>query len=237
MQKRVAVSPLPREPFPQGRGRIAIVLDDWGNSLRQIPALSEIRRPLTVAVLPGLPYSERVSQEARRHGHQVLLHMPMEPMNPDEPQEPDTLLTGMSRQQIRDRLDRSFASVPGAAGMNNHQGSRATADPVLMQGVLEELKRRGLVFVDSYTGRSVGPELSRRLGVRFARRDVFLDNDNSPAAIRRQLLELVRVASEQGSAIGIGHDRPATLEVLRQDLPALKKAGYTLVHVSELTER
>ena len=223
--------------FPKGKGKIAIVLDDWGYTLRQVPVLAEIHRPLTVSILPSLPHSAEVAAAARAYGHPVILHMPMEAVNPHEPREADTLLTGMSRRDILDRLNRSFATVPGASGMNNHQGSKATSDPALMQVVLEEVKRRGILFLDSYTGHSVCGEMAQRMGVRFARRDVFLDNSASPSAIQKQLVELARVAGKKGRAIAIGHDRPATLETLRDQIPALEAAGYTLVPLSEVTEK
>ena len=230
------IPPVSAPSFPKGKGKIAIVLDDWGYTMRQVPAVNSIEQPLTLSVLPGLPYSTQVAVAARAHGHQVMLHMPMEAMDPNEPRETDTLLTGMSRREVLDRLNRSLLTVPGAAGMNNHQGSKATADSVLMEVVLQEVKRRGLFFMDSFTGRSVGPVLARRMGVRFARRDVFLDNTAAPAAIRKQLAELARLASKNGKAIAIGHDRPATIQVLQEALPALEQAGYTLVPLSDLTE-
>ncbi len=230
------IPPVSAPAFPKGKGKIAIVLDDWGYTMRQVPAVNSIEQPLTVSVLPSLPYSTQVAAAARAHGHQVMLHMPMEAMDPNEPREADTLLTGMNRREILDRLNRSLLTVPGAAGVNNHQGSKATSDSVLMEIVLQEVKRRNLFFMDSVTGHSVGPVLARRMGVRFARRDVFLDNTAAPAAIRKQLAELARLASKNGKAIAIGHDRPATIQVLQEALPALEQAGYTLVPLSDLTE-
>jgi len=248
---RWAAAPLPRAPavqpvpppaapplFPRGSGKIAIVLDDWGYNLRQVPAILSIRRPLTVAVLPNLPHSAEVARMARAHGHEVILHMPMEANDPHAPREPGTLLTGMAAAQVVELLDRSLASVPGVRGVSNHQGSRATSDPELMGHVLREVKRRRLYFLDSFvTQRSVCGEVARRVRVPFARRAVFLDNEESAPQIRRQLEVLARSAAKNGAAIGIGHDKAMTLEVLRKAIPALEEAGYTLVPVSDLTEQ
>ena len=243
---RPAPVPVPRPPvappsaplvFPKGRGKIAIVLDDWGYTMKQVPILSGIRRPLTLAVLPELPHSADVARAGRANGHEVILHMPMEAMDQAEPKEGSTLLTGMPRQQVLDRLNRSLSSVPSARGISNHQGSKATADPALMEVVLQEAKRRGLYFLDSYvSNRSVCAEVAAEVRIPFARRAVFLDNEQSGPAIQKQLEELAQSASRHGQAIGIGHDRPVMLEILKQAVPALEKAGYTLVPVSELTE-
>lgn len=236
---RPAPAPSPVLPaFPRGSGKIAIVLDDWGYTLKRVPELNEIRAPLTVAVLPGLPHSAEVANNAAGHGHEVILHMPMEAVGSNEPREEGrTILQGMSRSEILKLLDRSLATVPHARGINNHQGSRVTADPASMKVILTEVKRRRLYFLDSLTGKSVCPEVARQVKVPFAQRAVFLDNESSVSHIREQLVELAKTASEKGEAIGIGHDRPATVECVRAAVPELEKAGYTLVPVSELTEQ
>lgn len=224
--------------FPKGRGKIAIVLDDWGYTLKQVPSLSGIRRPLTLAVLPGLPHSADVARAARANGHEVILHMPMEALDPAESREEgSTLLAGMPRQQVIEALNRSLSSVPSVRGISNHQGSKATADPALMEVVLRETKRKGLYFLDGYvSNRSVCEEVAAQVRIPFARRAVFLDNELSAPAIQKQLAQLAAIASQQGEAIGIGHDRPVMLAVLKKAIPALEKAGYTLVPVSDLTK-
>ena len=223
--------------FPRGKGRIAIVLDDWGYSLHQLPALKSIHRPITVAVLPSLAYSSRVAREARAEGLEVILHLPMEAVDPKAPREAGTILTGMPRDQVVQMVDQSLASVPFAAGVNNHQGSKATADRPLMELVLGRIKHRHLYFLDSrVTENSVCRDVARSLKVPYARRDVFLDNDKSPEIIRIRFLDLAKVAAKEGRAVGIGHDRPNTLQVLQEAAPALEKAGYTLVSASELAQ-
>lgn len=223
--------------FPMGVGRIAIVLDDWGYSHHHLAWLETLDRPLTIAVLPNLPYSEEVAKAAHRHGHEVILHMPMEAMSPLASQEPATLLTSMSQKEMLDRLERSLTSVPFARGISNHQGSKATADRGFMRLVLDEVKRRDLYFLDSLvTDRSVAEELAGNVQLPFARRTVFLDHENDPAQIRAQLVRLAEEAARQGHAIGIGHDRPQTVQLLQEAIPALEQAGYTMVPVSELVE-
>ena len=223
--------------FPKGHGKIAIVLDDWGYTMKQIPALAALGRPVTLAILPGLPHSADVARAARANGHEVILHMPMEALDGKAPREQSTLLSGMPRRQLIENLDRSLETVPSARGISNHQGSKATADPALMEVVMKETKRKGLYFLDSYvSNRSVCEQVAAQVRIPFARRTVFLDNELSAPAIQKQLEGLAQAASRHGQAIGIGHDRPVMLAVLQKAVPALEKAGYTLVPVSELTE-
>jgi polysaccharide deacetylase 2 family uncharacterized protein YibQ len=223
--------------FPQGKGRIAIVLDDWGYGAGQIPFLKKIKTPLTVAVLPNLPYSAAAAEEAHANGHAVILHFPMEPIGSAEPREAATLLTGMTDQEAVDFLEKSLASVPFARGVNNHQGSKATADLRLMTAVLKQIKRRGLFFLDSFvTDQSVCGQAAREARVRFVRRSVFLDNDPAASEILKSLSRLAEIAAREGQAIGIGHDRPSTLKVLEAACPALRRAGYRLVYASDLAE-
>ena len=223
--------------FPKGKGKIAIVLDDWGYSLQQVPALKSIRQPLTISILPALPHSSDVAKVANAQGDEVILHLPMEAQDPHAPREAGTILTSMPKREVIQRLNQSLATVPYVKGINNHQGSKATADRALMKVVLGEIKQRNLYFLDSLvTSQSVCGEVARGLKLKFATRSVFLDNAEDPAAIRGRLAHLASVASEKGYAIGIGHDRPTTLEVLQASLPALEKAGYELVPVSELVK-
>lgn len=229
--------PAPALSFPPGRGKIAIVLDDWGYTMKQVPALESIRRPLTIAVLPSLPHSADVARAAKGHGHEVILHMPMEALDPNAPKEAVTLLTTMPRQRVVEILDRSIRSVPSLKGISNHQGSKGTSNAALMEIVMRESKRRGLYFLDSYvTNQSVGADVARKVRIPFAQRTIFLDNEQTAPAIQQQLAHLAQIASQKGEAVGIGHDRPMMLEVLKKAVPALEKAGYTLVPASELTE-
>jgi hypothetical protein len=143
----------------------------------------------------------------------------------------------MPKEEILRQLQESFASVPFAKGLSNHQGSKGTADRKLMEIVLGELKTRNLFFLDSaVTGRSVGRQVAAELKLRYARRSVFLDNRSSPGYIRQSLSALAQQAAKGGQAIGIGHDRPSTLEVLQLSVPELEKAGYTFVYASELAD-
>jgi len=229
-----------RRPVPSPAPvRVAIVLDDFGYSEQNVSALEQLRYPVTCAVLPNLPYSALVAEAAQRSGHEVILHMPMEPHQPSGASkrklERGTIYTSMKPEQVRRQLDEAIASVPHLRGVSNHMGSRATEDPQLMRTVASRLKSRHLYFLDSFvTEQSVAMEQARQAGVPCARRDIFLDNKLDETYIIVQLDQLVTVAREGGVAIGIGHDRPSTLRVLRRQMPRYVRNGVTFVKVSEL---
>jgi len=220
------------------RGKIAIVLDDWGYNANHLSLLEEINSPITVAILPFLPYSKDVAEFAKQHNIGIIIHMPMEPKNQDRYNlESNTLKKNMSEKMVITLLDDAFANIGYAQGINNHMGSLATEDKRLMNVVFKQLKRKNMFFLDSYvTTKSVCREVARKNGVRFAKRSIFLDNSSNSAYIRGQLMELASKAETKGSAIGIGHDRKNTLLVLKDVIPQLEKEGYRFVLVSELTE-
>ncbi len=231
-----AVPPLPAVPPKEKLPKLAIVLDDWGYSARNLQGLMKINSPVTLSVLPELPYSTEVAQKAREKGFEVIIHMPMEPKAKMR-LEALTLLTTMSDDQIRSTFNKALASVPYAVGANNHEGSKATEDPRLMGIFLEELKKKDMFFLDSLvTNDSTGEYLARKIGVKFAKRSVFLDNESSEDYIKGQFEKAVSAAIRNGSAVAIGHDRPNTIAVLGQLMPTLGTRGVEAVPVSELAE-
>jgi polysaccharide deacetylase 2 family uncharacterized protein YibQ len=120
-------------------------------------------------------------------------------------------------------------------GINNHMGSKFTADRAAMTPIIEELKARGLLFLDSMTTpHSVGWELARADGVPYADRQVFLDNDQSASEVMARLAETERIAREHGYAIAIGHPHDGTLEALTKWIPEAKAEGFALVPISAI---
>lgn len=216
------------------KGKIAIVLDDWGYNLNNLFFLKQIRSRLTVSVLPSLSYSKRIAQEAHSLGFEVILHLPMEPEEKIR-LEQNTIMASMDDKTIKNILLYDLNNISYARGLNNHMGSKATKNSRVMSVVFDELKKRGLYFLDSYvTSESACFDLAREKNVGFAKRDIFLDNTEDPEYIKGQINKLKMKARVYGQAIGIGHDRRITLEVLRDVLPLLEKEGYKLVFVSDL---
>ncbi|HNW39434.1 MAG TPA: divergent polysaccharide deacetylase family protein [Candidatus Omnitrophota bacterium] len=218
------------------RGRIAIVIDDWGYSLNNLPAAGQIRQPLTCAILPGLKNSNTVMQKLNDLGFEIILHLPMEPKEKYN-LEKDTITAKMNAGQIRDIFDRDLGDINLAKGVSNHMGSRITEDQKACALVLAEVKRRKLYFFDSFvTNASLGQILAEKMKIPFAKRDVFLDNQNDFEYIKGQLLKLKNLARRQGTAVGIGHDRKNTLLVLKTMLPQMEKEGYKFVLLSQVLE-
>ncbi|MFA5176904.1 MAG: divergent polysaccharide deacetylase family protein [Candidatus Omnitrophota bacterium] len=218
------------------KGKIAIVLDDWGYNLNNLGLVEDIKYPITAAVLPNLKYSGIISEELHSRGFEVILHLPMEPEEKNG-LEKNTIKTSLEEAQILRILDKDLASITYARGISNHMGSRATSDLRTMGIVLKELKRRHLYFLDSYvTSKSVCSRLARKLNLTFFKRDIFLDNKEDKGYIKQQIYELKVKARQHGFAIGIGHDRRATLEVLKEVMPLLAKEGYKFVFLSEMVK-
>jgi polysaccharide deacetylase 2 family uncharacterized protein YibQ len=215
--------------------KLAIILDDCGYDRVAADTLLALPFPLTVAVIPHLPLSTEVAEEAFRRGDQVLLHLPMESeVNSGKPEEIE-LHVGMTTAQVHEALAGMLDSVPHAVGVNNHQGSRATADPALMQALMPALRQRGLFFIDSRTtATTVAYDTAERDGVRAASRKVFLDDTSTREAILAQLDLAARDAQRDGSAVAIGHPHPATIAALREGIPRLESRGVHLVFASDV---
>ena len=243
-----AVLPLAARPRPPmvgkpGGARLAIIIDDMGHDRASADQLFALPFPLTVSILPHLPLSPEVAEEAHRRGDQIMLHLPMEPEpgsagGPDGiTREPIELRVGMSGDQVRSTLAGMLDSVPHAAGVNNHEGSRATADAPLMQELMPALRARNLFFIDSRTtAATVAFKAAESAGVRAASRKVFLDDTPTKEAVLAQLDQAARDAVRDGSAIAIGHPHPATIAVLAQQVPALESRGIRLVFASDLVQ-
>jgi hypothetical protein len=219
---------------PAGLPKLAIIIDDLGYDRDTAERLFQLPYPLTVSVLPHLPLSSIVAEEASRRGYQVLLHIPVE-SNGGEKAETIELRAGMPPENAVRMLQGMLDTVPQAVGVNNHQGSHGTADSELMNAIMPALHERGLFFVDSRTtSASVAFASAHRSGVPAAMRDVFLDDDQDPAAIRRELDLAVHDAKMNGHAIAIGHPHPATLEALQDYLPRILSEGVEIVFASQV---
>jgi polysaccharide deacetylase 2 family uncharacterized protein YibQ len=218
---------------PPPVARVAIIFDDAGGSLQQLEPVIGLRRPVAVAVLPGLRYSAEVARRAAAAGLDVLLHLPVEPEDPTRALGPGGVRVTMSDQEIARTVAASLDQVPGAVGVNNHMGSRGTADPRVMRAILSVVKSRGLFFVDSVTSpRSVAAAVAAEMGVPSASRVVFLDTTDDPEAIRAQVRRLMALARARGEAVAIGHVTRQTARVLQQMLPEFDREGIALVPVS-----
>lgn len=226
-----------RPPGPALRARLALVVDDLGRDLAEVERLLAISVPMSYAILPFEPETERVALRLRQAGAEVLVHLPMEAEGGGDPG-PGAVVEGLSSRRITKRTEAAIDAVPGATGLNNHMGSRITADEHAMGAILDVVARRGLFFLDSRTTAGTGAfDWARARGIAAAKRDVFLDDDPSPEAVAAQFTAWIDAARANGAAIAIGHPREATLAVLERELPRARAAGFELVPVSYLLER
>ncbi len=219
-----------------GQPMIAIVLDDLGLNRPAARRAINLPAPLTLSFMTYAEGLRGFAADARAAGHELLLHVPMEPRDPAYDPGPKVLRTGLSRDEVARRLQWGLARFDGFVGINNHMGSKFTAAPEGIGQVMRELRARDLLFLDSVTSAaSVAWRAAARSGVPFARRDVFLDHNRRDAgSIRGQLGHLERIARRRGFAVGIGHPHKATLKVLADWLPEARRRGIALVPISAI---
>jgi len=212
--------------------RLAIIVDDGGYDRAATEDILTLDPNLTLAILPSAPLTAETVQRARERGFELILHMPM-----DKTGIAGQITTDMTPEQIHTRTEYALAQVPGAVGANNHMGSAFTEDPEGMAAFLEVLKDKALYFIDSRTTpHTKALDTAKRMGLRAASRDMFLDNKKDIEYIRGQFQALLALAKEKNCAIGICHFRPHSAEVLAEVLPTLEREGIALVHASELVQ-
>jgi len=216
-----------------GKPKIVIVIDDLGLDRNRARRTAKLPGPLTLSFMAYAEDLPKQAKSASKAGHELMLHVPMEPSSAEINPGPNVLLSGMPEDELRKNVAWNLDQMTGYVGINNHMGSRFTADADGMKIVVAELKRRGYLFLDSVTsGRSVAHDTARDGGIPFAVRNIFLDHDDDLAAIRTQLRHTEQVARKTGVAIAIGHPRDKTIEALSEWLPKLAEKGFQLVPVS-----
>ncbi len=225
-------------PEAAGRPMVAIVIDDLGHDPLLAARAIALDPRITLAFLPYTPSVEQNVWLARRARHEILVHLPLEPMCPDADPGPNALFTDLDGEEMIERLQWNLTQFEGYVGVNGHMGSKFTRDMESMEALLGELKRRGLLYLDSRTiSDSVGVAVAEALGVPYAQRDVFIDHEPQPEAIARQLERLEEIAAEKGAAVGIGHPLADTFEALESWFSELEERGYVLVPLSAIVER
>jgi hypothetical protein len=227
-------------PFVDTRAvpAIAIVIDDLGLGALHTRQAIGLPGAVTLAFMTYAPGLEEWTSAARAGRHELLLHVPMQPLNDRIDPGPRALTVGLSNAEILDRLRWGLGRMAGYVGINNHMGSRFTQDRAGMSVVMEEVKARGLLFLDSVTiGGSVGAATAEALRVPAAERNIFLDDVATVPGVSRQIAMLEQVARRHGSAIAIGHPHPATLAVLSEWLPSAASRGVAIVPLTSVMRR
>jgi len=217
--------------------RVSIVIDDLGVDYKIFKRLLTMGTPFTYSILPFQPYSTRIAQEAHEYNGEIILHLPLEPWDGfNQTINYGTLLTSMKREQLLAQLERNIDSVPHIVGISNHMGSKFTENRDKMEILLKRMKEKGLYFLDSRTTKmTVGYKLAKNMGIKAAKRDLFIDNSKDPPSIEKQLKKLPSIAKKNGGyAIAIGHPYPSTVDTLKKTIPLLEKQGVKFVPLSQL---
>ena len=216
---------------------IAIVIDDLGNDPDAARRAIALPAAVSLAFLPYPDETPELARAAERAGHEVLVHVPMEPDGNADPG-PMALSPELPAAEIVRRLDWALSRVPGYAGINNHMGSRFTQSRTALIPVIERLAAAHVFFLDSRTtpDSQVVP-LSRALGVASAARDVFLDDVETRQAVDGQLAVTEEIARRGGVAIAIGHPHAVTLDALAAFAARAAADGYALVPASAAIRR
>lgn len=217
------------------RGILVFVIDDAGHNEWQLEPFLELPGPVTIAVLPGLPFTAKAAESVREAGKELLLHQPMEALAGLDPG-PGAIRADMDDATIRRVLRSNLDQVHGAKGVNNHMGSKATSDVRVMSTVLDELSAAGVYFLDSLTvGDSVVHSVASLMRQSVWERSVFLDNTPDKASMLNFIAEGTKIAEKRGYAIMIGHVWSAELAQTLADLyPQLMEQGFSLSTISRI---
>ncbi len=225
----VAAPAAPTQPV------VAVMIDDLGEQFDEARRVTALPGPVACAILPHTTHAVAIANLAHAAGKEVLLHLPMESVG-DMPLGPGGITLDMSEVEIKQTVQDDLASIPYLVGVNNHEGSLMTQHPGDLAWIMQALHAAGRYFyVDSYTSvESVAYEVAREQGVAAARRNVFLDDENTAESVHAQWQRLLKLAHVHGFALAIGHPRSATLALLEEELPKLAAEGVTLVPVSRI---
>ncbi len=224
-----------KDSFNKDAPTIAIIIDDmgvnkfWSRQAENLPA------PVTLSYLPYAEDVEKYAKYAKKLGHELMLHMPMEPDASNIDAGPFALKTTNSKQDFIENIKYNLAKFDGYIGINNHMGSKMSKDENKLSLLMQELEKRGLLYLDSRTTPiSLGEVVARRYNIPTSHRDIFLDHVESKEFVKNSLRKLEKRAIKNGTAIAIGHPKKITIEALQKWLLEAKNKGFNIVPVSEV---
>lgn len=230
------IRPKPKIPVFVVKPKIAIIMDDMGYSKESFEELKKLNVKLTFSFFPSGTYTKILACEAYSTGYDCMLHLPMEPVSfPKDNPGNDAIFINMKKEDIKETVELHLKSVPFIVGVNNHMGSRATAEKDIMLIVLDIIKKNNLFFVDSLTTqKSVCEEVAREIGFKILKRDVFIDSSQPNYDIaKNSLKKLVVLAKKKKKVIAIGHPLKSTISALQEEVPLILKEGIEFVTISE----
>lgn len=224
-------------PVLPGQAMVTIVIDDLGILKGRTRKFIEIDAPLTLSFLPYASQLPELTRLARTKGHELMVHLPMEPKGDSDPG-PHAMLTSLTSDEARVRLAFNLSRFEGYVGINNHMGSAYTEDSQAVEMLLSHIEERGLLVLDSMTSSgSVLSPLATKKNIANVTRDVFLDNIQETGYILDQLEKVETMAIRRGQVIAIGHPYSQTIEALNLWLPTLKDKNIVVVPLSQIVKR
>ncbi len=206
--------------------QIALIFDDLGESIKDLKEIYSLKIPVSVAVIPGLKFSKNIAYIAERCNFSTLIHLPLEPKESEKyyTKKYKFISTSLTPQEIKKLLRYYLNSLRVAVGVSTHMGSKATEEGSLMRVVLEEIKKRELIFIDSRTSlKSVAYDLARRMDIKAGYNEGFIDSCRDKVKMREKIYSFLKEAKEKGKIIIIAHPKKITFEVLKEEIPHFKK--------------
>lgn len=226
------------EPTPKKTSFISIIIDDLGYRLHDDLRAVALPGPVVCAIMPHTPYSIQLAQLAHKQGKEIILHQPLEALQKNENLGPGALTLEMTEQEFTRTFNSNIDSVPYLIGVNNHMGSLLTQHPGHMGWLMKTIKQHNLIFIDSLTSNnSIATMIAFEKNIPYLERDIFFDNVQTTLAIRKQFEKLIKIARIQGTAIGIGHPYPQTMDVLSRAIQELDATSIKLVDIKTLYEK
>lgn len=235
-QQKIAFHPKKEKIQKEGDiSYVSIIVDDMGINAKGTEEILSLNYPLTLAIIPGLPMSQEIAERAKYKNFEIIVHLPLEAENEKYNRKIPPITTEMEEDEIKQKTEDAFKSIPYAVGFNNHQGSKATSCIRTMRQILKVAKENNFFYIDSLTSPySVGEMVAKGIGIKSGKRDVFLDNIEDKEYIRKQMKLLADIAKKKGTAIGICHVSPITADVLREELPKLAEQNIKIVPAGEI---
>lgn len=223
-------------PTPVLKQKVAIIIDDMGYNKEVFYEIEKLNIKLTLSFLPDGAYAKILAAEAKSCGFDVMLHLPMEPISfPKENPGKEAIFVKMKEDEIKKLVEKHLNSVPFIVGVNNHMGSRATENKNIMFIVLNEIKKKNLLFIDSLTTqKSICETVAKEIEFKIFKRDIFLDSEQTFEFTKDALKRLVNLAKRKKKVIAIGHPNKSTISALKEEIPNMLNEGVEFVTISQL---
>lgn len=225
-------------PWSGARGtRVAIVIGGLGLSQTGTQrAIEDLPGEITFAFAASGNSLQRWMQEARRKGHELLIQIPMEPLDyPANDPGPLTLVTADGTKANLNRLHEAMGKITNYTGIVNYLGAGYLSNPSAVEPVLRDMAKRGLLFLDDgSSARTVTEKVAKPLNAPYAFADITIDGQLDRQAILRKLDELERVAQRKGTAIGMGSAFDETIDAVAEWTKEAQGRGIEIVGVASL---